>query len=159
MRRGGGLKGSPGEADGAVMDSEIQAAWRRAGLKLAIGSLVIAAAIGIRIVLVTPADPTGASAGEGPASAGLLSDTEATTRPGEIRTEVAGGPEIPGEQERSLGSRIGALGKSFQDGLTGAEPKSRDGDRIVACRLRGVSQYMRADDCDLRGGSVLEGAH
>ena len=147
------------------MDSEIQAAWRRAGLKLAIGSLVIAAAIGIRIVLVTPADPTDASFEEAPAGAGLFSESRVSessetgeTSPAETRDGAPGGNDLPGEQESSLGSRLGALGKSFQDGLTGAEPKPREGDRIVACRLRGVSQYMRADDCELRGGSVLEDA-
>ena len=162
------LKRSPDEADGSRMDSEIRAAWRRAGLKLAIGSIAIAAVIGIRIVVVTPADPAAdGSFEEAPAGAGLFSEGRVSessetgeTRPGETspaetRDGAPGGNDLPSEQEGSLGSRIGALGQTVQESLTGAAPKPREGDRIVACRLRGVAQYMRADDCELRGGSVF----
>lgn len=146
------------------MDSEIQDAWRRAGLKLAISTVVIAAAVGVRIVLVTPADPVGGPAGEVPAESGSLGQPGETgetgqpgvTRPGKTREDASGEAETLGEQDDSLGSRLGVLGRSVQQSLTGSEPTPREGDRIVACRLQGMPQYMRADDCELRGGSVLE---
>lgn len=144
------------------MDSEIHDAWRRAGLKLAIGSLLIAAAVGARIVLVTPTDPADPSPGASPAERGSLGDTRelverVDTSAGETREDTRGSSETPREQEGLLTGRLGALGDSFKERLEGSAATAEDGDRIVSCRLQGVLQYMRADDCELRGGSVFEG--
>jgi hypothetical protein len=166
LLRGGVLKGSALEADGPDMDSELQDAWRRAGLKLAIGSVLIAAVVGVRIVLVTPADPPDASPGVAPAERGSLGQPREIGEPGqpgetsrgETRDDASGGNESPSEQDGSLGSRLGALGRSVQESLTGSDSTPGEGDRIVACRLQGVPQYMRADDCALRGGLVLGAA-
>jgi len=120
------------------MDSKIQRAWRRAGLKLAIGSIGIATALGIRIVVATPADPADVPVAEAPVAEAPVADASV--------------PEAP--SRAGPGGATG--GQTVQESLTGSAPRSREGDRIVACRLQGVAQYMRADDCELRGGSILE---
>jgi len=134
----------------------MQRAWRRAGLKLAIGSFAIAAAIGARIVLVAPEPRAVAEAGERPS--GTQGPT--TTSPSSIREageDSFSGPDTALEPQDPSLDRLAGLTGSIRERLDDSGPERREGDRIVACRLQGASQFMRADDCELRGGQVREG--
>ena len=122
------------------MEPELKTACLKASAKLGIGLTLVAAVVGIRMVSVTP---------EGvPASLEKLSqlDSEMAADSAEVERVAA---EASGGEGDSMASRLGA---GLREHFPGSEPNSRDGDRLVSCRLNGRNQFMRADDCASRGG-------
>lgn len=114
----------------------MKSACLKAGAKLGIGLTLVAAVIGIRMISVTPDGV--------PAAIEKLEalDSELAAESAEKERAASAG-----DSENSIVSRLGA-GIGFSD----SEPDSRDGDRLVSCKLSGRNQFMRADDCAMRGG-------
>ena len=128
------------------MQTEIEAAIKRAGLKLGGGLLLLSALIGVRIVTATPAgieseiaelgelEPLGAAAAEG---AG-----------GDAEPARVGAAAV----DETRGSLLPDLGLPGRSSSSASGAAARDADRLVSCELRGSVQFMRAADCATRGG-------
>jgi hypothetical protein len=123
------------------MDEELKHALVKAGTKLGIGLALLAAVIGIRIVTATPR--------------GVEAEIEELERiDRELAMESAAAPaaaeeSAPSGAEPSMVSRLtGGLSEALEKSDAGP----RDGDKLVSCRLGAGAQYMRADDCAMRGG-------
>jgi len=124
------------------MDSEMKTAWMKAGLKIVLGFVFVGAVIGIRIVSLTPnrAETGGES----------LERVEpvAVAETSRVAPEAAAPEATPGRDA----SRMDRLSSRVREPLPDAAASSRDGDRMVSCRLLGRTQFMNADDCAMRGG-------
>ncbi len=118
-------------------------AWMHAGLKIGLGFLLVGAVLGVRIVTATPR--------------GVEADIEAL----EAAAEAEAAPPTPAaapsvapaprpEPEPVLSRLRAGLGA----GPSEEEQRAREADRMVACRLNGGTQFMRAADCAMRGGSA-----
>ncbi len=122
------------------MEPEMKTALWKAGAKLGIGLTVIAAVIGIRMIIVKP---------EGvPAAIEKLEalDSQIAAEAAESKRAAAASAE---QADDSFVSRLGAgMREHFPD----SEAESRDGQRLVSCKLAGRTQFMRADNCAARGG-------
>ena len=132
------------------MDSDLQAAVKKAGVKLGGGLLALTAILAIRVVTATP---------EGVESE--IAELEAAAK--EIAAEDAAGTQdhdsavdstAPDAEDASLVSRLRekAPGKRPATAGSGAE----DADRLVSCNLGGGVQFMRAADCATRGGTSTD---
>ena len=121
------------------MEPEIKRACSKAAAKLGIGLSLLAAVIGVRLVTVTPE--------------GIESGIEELERldselASEARADDSATAGRDSNQDKSIVSRLSAGVREHLPGSSG----TRDGDRMVSCQLRGAQQFMRADDCAIRGG-------
>lgn len=122
------------------MEPELKTAYWKAGAKLGIGLTLVAAVVGIRMISVTP---------EGvPAAIEKLEQLDS-----EIAAEAAenerAATALVEDGDESLVSRLGA---GMREHLQDSDSGSPDGERMVSCRSNGRTQFMRADDCAVRGG-------
>lgn len=125
------------------MDDEIRQAIRKAGLKLGIGLSVLVAVIGIRVVTATPKGVE-----SGIAELERLDQSMATDRVAESEN-VEPAVAVASAEDPSIVSR---LSTGIREGLPNSESGSHEGDKLVSCRMASGTQYMRADDCAMRGG-------
>ncbi|HIF93031.1 MAG: hypothetical protein ABGX04_03235 [Myxococcales bacterium] len=126
------------------MEPELKKACWKAAAKLGIGLTLVVAVIGIRMVSVTPDGVPAAIA-----KLDALDDQLAA----ESATAAAPTSQAASESQNSIASRLSA---GVRDHFTGSDGKSRDGERLVSCRLSGRKQFMRADDCAVRGGESTD---
>jgi hypothetical protein len=134
-------------ADSLRMQSDIETAIKRAGLKLGGGLLLLCALIGIRIVTATPAGIESEIAELEESGAALAEvDAHAADPSSDVATGDAGtrGSLVPdrGPRGRSSSSASGAA--------------ARDAERLVSCEIRGSVHFMRAADCATRGGRAAD---
>jgi len=126
------------------MEPELKKACVKAAAKLGIGLTLVVAIIGIRMVSVTP---------DGVPAA--IEKLEALDK--QIEAESASVGEAIAESGSASGNSIvSRLGAGVRDHLPGSKMKSEDGERLVSCRLAGRTQFMRADDCAVRGGESTD---
>ncbi len=130
------------------MDSEMKTAWMKAGLKIVLGFVFVGAVIGIRIVSLTPNPAKADTRSLERAQPAAVAETPRAAR------EVFSSGAVPGQ----AAFRMGRPSSGVREHPPDAAPSSRDGDRMVSCRLLGRTQFMTADDCAVRGGrsSLLE---
>jgi len=124
------------------MESELRSAWILAGVKLGLGLFFVAAVIGIRVVTVSP-EPEDAANG---ASTSLAEPAPQATAPDRLRAD-------PPVETTTADSVLGRVVDGVREQIPGERAGSRDGDKLVSCRLAGKTQFMRADDCAMRGGA------
>ena len=132
------------------MEPEIKTALVKAAAKLGIGLSLVVAVIGIRMISVSP---EGVSA-----SIEKLDDLEeemAAEASHAISLEFADSPReiVPDD---SIASR---LNSGFRERFSGLDSDARDSqarERLVSCRLGSSTQFMRADDCAMRGGQSTD---
>lgn len=117
----------------------MQKAWIMAGVKLALGLFFVGTIVGVRVVTVTPASDTASGVD------GLGDATREIQRSSEASSAVA-------ESDSDDDSLLGRVTTGLREQLPQGDGASRDGDRMVSCRLRGATQFMTADDCATRGG-------
>lgn len=117
-------------------------AMQKAGWKLGGGLLVVAAVIGVRIVT---ADPDGIEDQIEELEA-LEAELSAESAPGSTRAAD------PDAEEAGLVARMSATVR----GTLGGEETGPDPNRLVRCDLAGGLQFMRAADCQSRGGDPTE---
>ncbi len=122
------------------MEAEMKSACIKAGAKAGIGLALVAAVIGIRIVTATP---DGVASG---IDALEKLDSEIAV---EAKADESAASAGEASEEDSFVSRLGA---GMREHLPASDSRSREGDRMVSCRLGGATQFMRADDCAMRGG-------
>ena len=126
------------------MEPELKKACVKAAAKLGIGLTLVVAIIGIRMVSVTP---------DGVPAA--IEKLEALDK--QIEAESASVGEAIAESGSASGNSIvSRLRAGVRDHLPGSKMKSEDGERLVSCRLAGRTQFMRADDCAVRGGESTD---
>ena len=126
------------------MEPELKKACVKAAAKLGIGLTLVVAIIGIRMVSVTP---------DGVPAA--IEKLEALDK--QIEAESASVGEAIAESGSASGNSIvSRLRAGVRDHLPGSKTKSEDGERLVSCRLAGRTQFMRADDCAVRGGESTD---
>lgn len=125
-----------------TMEPEMKSAIWKASAKLGIGLTLVAAIVGIRIITAKP---------EGvPAALERLEALDSQIAAEAAENEEAAVAATSAEDgDDSFVSRLGA---GMREHLPGSEPDSRDGERMVSCRLSERTQFMRADDCAVRGG-------
>lgn len=133
-------------ADPLLMEVGLKSAFMKAGLKLAGGLFLVAAVLGIRIVVATP-EGVEAEIAELEQVEAELAAAQATSGPG-AKTSA------PAEATRS--SRLTRFGADVRARFTGAAKGPPDGERLVSCRLEGGVQFMRAADCGTRGGKSTD---
>jgi len=108
--------------------------------KLGIGLSLLAAVIGIRLATMNP---------EGVES-GIHElerlEAQIASESGSANSRSSGAEAVPDD---SIVSRISA---GVRKHMPGSDSGSRDGDKLVSCHLDGRTQFMRADDCAMRGG-------
>ena len=133
------------------MHPDMKRAWIQAAVKLGVGSALVAAMLGIRMVTATSeaisteiAEVASPESGFGPQA----TSEELTALPG----SADGSAEATAEGEAEGESFVARLGASVGDRLPIAETKPYEGDQLVSCRFQGSAQFMRADDCAMRGG-------
>jgi hypothetical protein len=129
-----------------AMESDMKAAWVKAGLKLGLGFLIVGAVIGIRVVTATPD--------------GVEADIEEMER----ATQAAAVQATPAAPKARASEVLAGEGGSLVDRLSasigaGSAPQAQPGSKMVSCTLGGGTQFMTADDCAMRGGraKVFEG--
>lgn len=119
----------------------MKSACSRAAAKLSIGLSLLVAVIGIRVLTATPP--------------GIESDFKELER---LDVQLASESTVATSKSHaadpswddSIGSRLSA---GIRERIPGFESaRSRDGDKLVSCRLDGANHFMRADDCAMRGG-------
>jgi len=115
------------------------ALWK-AGAKLGIGLILVAAVVGIRMISVTP--------GGVPAAIEKLDQLDSEMAAEAAENELAASA-LAEDADDSVVSRLGA---GMRERFSGSDSGSRDGERMVSCRLSGQTRFMRADDCAVRGG-------
>lgn len=120
----------------------------RAGGKLGGGLMLWGALIGLRLVTVDPDGIEGELAELEAFEAELSAGADARTPARGAETSVAGA----GDDERGLLARVSA---TLLDGLSGEAP-GPDPNRLVRCELGGGVQFMRAANCQSRGGDLTD---
>lgn len=120
----------------------------RAGGKLGGGLMLLGALIGLRLVTVDPDGIEGELAELEAFEAELSAGADARTPARVAETSVAGA----GDDERGLLARVSA---TLLDGLSGEAP-GPDPNRLVRCELGGGVQFMRAANCQGRGGDLTD---
>ena len=132
------------------MDSEdIKSAWRNAAIKLGVGSFLVAAVLGIRILTVTPTGVEAEIAELEPERNELDHEVPVPSPEASPEASLEARAAQPAQGEPSLVSRLGA---SIRERLSAPDSGARDGDKLVSCRVAGSTRFMRADDCAMRGG-------
>jgi hypothetical protein len=127
-------------ADSIVMEPEMKSALWKAGAKLGIGLTLVAAVVGFRMITVTP---------EGvPAAIEKLEELDSQIAAEAAENDAADAALAKGGDD----SFVARFGTGVREHLSGSDSDSRDGERLVSCRLSGRTQFMRADDCAVRGG-------
>lgn len=120
----------------------------KAGGKLGGGLLLLGALIGVRILTADPGEIQGELEELEAFEAEFSADADAHTPVRGAETSVAGA----GDDELGLLARVSA---TLRDGLSGEAP-GPDPNRLVRCDLgRGV-QFMRAANCQSRGGDLTD---
>lgn len=122
------------------MEPEMKSACSRAAAKLGIGLSLLAAVIGIRMLTTTPP--------------GVESGIKKLERlDAQIASESTFANSETSDAEPSSGdSIVSRLSAGIQERMPSFDSRSRDGDKLVSCRLANGSHFMRADDCAMRGG-------
>ncbi len=120
------------------MTPEMKNACLKAAAKFGIGLSVVLALIGIRLVTVTPH--------QGVESGIRDLDRLDSKIAAELESKASGASRASGN---SIVSRLGA---GLREHLPGSGSRSHDDSRLVSCRSGGSTQFMRADDCAMRGG-------
>jgi len=120
----------------------MKTAWMKAGLKIALGFAFVGAVVGIRIVSLAPSRTEADTPSLERLQPAALAETSRVAR------EVAAPSTVPGQEV----ARMDRLSSGPREQLPDVVPSSRDGDRMVSCRLVGRTQFMTADDCAMRGG-------
>lgn len=132
------------------MEPYLAKACRRAVTKLAVGLALLGALVGLRFVTATPRgieaeiaelERYAAAAEAGSGTAGRVAD-------------AAGHPAAEASSGRAAAS-ADAVSSSVGGGAWAAADLG-DPDRLVKCRFGGERPYMRAADCETRGGQVEE---
>ncbi len=137
------LKPSGGWAEPvSMMESGMKSAWLRAGLKLGVGLALVLALIGIRMIT---ANRDGVESGIA-ALERLDSELAAESLPA-TAAPVTEGPRGADAGGGSIVARLSA-------GVLGSDSGARGGDELVSCRLGATTQFMRSDDCAIRGGAA-----
>jgi hypothetical protein len=139
-----GLKDFDHSADSVLMEPELKKACWNAAVKLGIGLTLVVAVIGIRLVSVT-SDGVPAAIEKLDALNDQLAEESAAGSPAASRTA-----------SESEGSIVARLSAGVREHFTSSNGKSRDGERLVSCRLSGRTQFMRADDCAVHGGASTD---
>ena len=119
------------------MEPEMRSAYWKASAKLGIGLTLLAAIIGIRMVVATPEGVPAAIEKLDQLNAALAAESAERER-----SSAAGATD-------SIVSRLSA---GMLEHLPGSSSPTRGGDQLVSCRLNDRTQFMRADDCAMRGG-------
>ena len=117
-------------------------AMAKAGWKLGGGLLLVGAVIGVRIVTADPEGIEGQIEELESLEAELAADAEAR------------GAEAPGSDAEDDGL-VARMSATVRDSLGSAET-GPDPNRLVRCDLGGGVQFMRAADCQSRGGDLAE---
>jgi len=117
----------------------MRSAWMKAGIKIGLGFAVVAGVLGIRVVSIEPLNDSPEIAGDVPVVDALPVD----------RIRTAKDETFMDAEDSSMGG-VAAEKSETLPGSGAAEP--RPGDRMVSCRNRGMTQFMTADDCAVRGG-------
>jgi len=125
------------------MEAEIRSAWITAGVKLCLGLVLLCAVIGIRIVTASPQRAVEAVEAASPDAEPIRDQNE--------DPELRSHPQLEMAAEKS--SVLARVVDEVREQLPGGPPASRDGDKLVSCRLDGRTQFMRADDCAMRRGT------
>jgi hypothetical protein len=120
----------------------------KAGFKLGGGLLLVGALIGVRIVT---ADPDGLQ-GELEELEAFEAELSADADPGAQARGAEASASSKDEGESGLVARVSA---TVRDGLSGEAP-GPDPNRLVRCDLGGGVQFMRAADCQSRGGDLTD---
>ncbi len=139
-------------ADPLRMQSEMETAIKRAGLKLGGGLLLLAALIGVRIVTVTPRGIESEIA--------ELEQLESSIADSDRLENAPASPTSAADAEAS-GSILSGLGlgereSSTASGSTSSGSSSRDAERLVSCEIGGSVQFTRGADCATRGGRATD---
>jgi len=130
------------------MQSDIETAIKRAGLKLGGGLLLLAALIGIRIITAQPG-------GIESEIAELEQHESEVAEGGQIEPRAAA-PEAATANAEASRSMLSGLGLSGRASSSASGPSALDADRLVSCELRGSVQFMRGADCATRGGRATD---
>jgi len=125
------------------MEPEMKTACLKAGAKLGIGLSLLAAVIGIRMVTTTAEGVESGIKDLERLDAQIASESASTN---------ANAPDTAPVPDDSIVSQLGA---GIRERLPGGDPRSRDGDKLVSCRLGDSTHFMRADDCAMRGGASM----
>ena len=122
------------------MTREMKNACLKAAAKFGIGLSVVLALIGIRLVTVTP---------QGLESGIRDLDRLDSKIAAELESKDSGATRAERGSADSIVSRLGA---GLREQLPGSGSRSHDDGGLVSCRTGGSTQFMRADDCAMRGG-------
>ena len=123
------------------MEPEMKTSLWKAAAKLGIGLTLVAAVVGIRMITVTPEGVPAAIEKLEQLDSQIAAEAAASERAARASDEDA---------DDSFASRFGAgMREQFSD----SDSDSRNGERMVSCRVSGRKQFMRADDCAIRGGA------
>lgn len=121
------------------MDDAIRKAALRAGVKLVGGLLIVGGFVAVRMVT---ADHTGIEA---------EIDELAAVEQALAADAAARGVEPVEASDDAESGLVARMGDRVRSALPGPSTSAED-ERLVACRLAGGVQFMRAADCLTRGG-------
>ncbi|MEZ4330353.1 MAG: hypothetical protein R3F35_01260 [Myxococcota bacterium] len=124
------------------MEPYLEQACRRAAIRLGVGGVALIAIVGLRMVTATPRGI------EGEIAELERFDAEAEAEP---TTRPDGGDRVGRDRMEGGGPRAAASTAAAQPLGADADP-----DRLVRCHLAGQRAFMRAADCETRGGLVEE---
>ena len=119
-------------------------AMTKSGWKLGGGLLIVCALIGVRIVT---ADPDGIGD-----DIEALEDLEAELVE-DAKERGTKRPEAAAADDDGLVARMSA---TVRDSLSTDTDRGPDPNRLVRCDLGGGTQFMRAADCQTRGGDLTD---
>lgn len=128
------------------MESGLAHAYKKAGFKLGGGLMLIAAMLGVRIIVATP-DGVEAEIAE-------LEQVEDEFAAEQPTSERRSSP-VPASAAKS-DSIVSRMGAGVRGQLSGSGRVAPDADRLVSCALGGATQFMRAADCATRGGTSTD---
>ena len=122
------------------MRPELKSACLNAASKLGIGLSLLVALIGIRLVTTTPE--------------GIESDIkELESLDSQLASEAMAARSKAPEAEPVLDDSVGSMLRGgMLDPTPNSGSRSRDGEKLVTCRVGGRTHFMRANDCATRGG-------
>ena len=129
------------------MEPYLSKALWRAGIKLTVGLAVVGALVGIRLVTVTPV--------------GVEGDLEQLERLEAVLAAEAAGAATGSSGDASASGLLTGAGEAeptppAEMDESAPRAASDDLDRLVRCHGPGGLQYMRAADCETRGGTLEE---